>query len=172
MWRILCSVVCRVCCLCCVWLCAWSWLWRVWCPRVYWQDAHMLKHVCACCGQTRGRFESRHGGALDGHTAVFQRATPHNTYRTPNTHTQHHTETQRESERERERQRQRKNSEREGEEKMKEEKEEEREEEKKKNSVLTCTRSGTCRCHCFAHFLKRNRNLEHVRSMICAVQSL
>ena len=50
MWRVLCSVVCRVCrvcCLCCVWLCAWSWLWRVWCPHVYWQDAHMLKHMCA-----------------------------------------------------------------------------------------------------------------------------
>ena len=30
----------------------------------------------------------------------------------------------------------------------------------------------TCRCHCFAYFLKTKRNLEHVRSMICAVQSL
>ena len=30
----------------------------------------------------------------------------------------------------------------------------------------------TCRCDCFAQFLTRNRNLEHVRSMICAVQSL
>ena len=53
------------------------------------------------------------------------------------------------------------------------EKEEEKmKKKKKKNSVLSCTRSGTCRCRCFAHFLTRKRNLENVRSVICAVQSL
>ena len=98
---------------------------------MYRQHAHMLKHMCACCRQTRERFESRHGGALDD-TAVFQRATPHNTYRTPNTHTQHHTETQRERARERERDRDREKTVKEREEKMKEEKEEERRERRRR----------------------------------------
>ena len=70
---------------------------------------------------------------MDGHTAVFQRATPHNTYRTPNTHKRNITQnTERESERERETDRDREKTVKEREEKMKEEKEEEREDEEKK----------------------------------------
>ena len=45
-------------------------------PRVY-PHAHMLKHMCAWCWYTRGRFESTHGG--------FQRATPHTLHRTHTT---------------------------------------------------------------------------------------
>ena len=37
-------------------------------PRVYRHHTHMLKHMCAWCRYTRGRFESRHGGVLNVHT--------------------------------------------------------------------------------------------------------
>ena len=73
-----CVVVCVVVCVWCVWCGVWC---TVWCgtlktpcvdskrfpcvdstrPRVCRQHAHMLKHVCACCRHTRGRFESTHG---------------------------------------------------------------------------------------------------------------
>ena len=46
----------------------------------------------AWCRYTRGRFESTHRGVLDGLTAFFLRATPHQTYRT---HTAHQTQDQR-----------------------------------------------------------------------------
>ena len=60
--------------------------------------AHMLKHVCAWCRYTRGRFERTHGDVLSGHTEF--RSVSHT-----NTHTlrpQHHT-----TDRDRDRQRQR-----------------------------------------------------------------
>ena len=38
-------------------------------PRVYRHHAHMLKHMCAWCRYTRGRFERTHGHVLSGHTA-------------------------------------------------------------------------------------------------------
>ena len=37
-------------------------------PRVYRHHAHMLKHMCAWCRHTRGRFESTHGGRFCTHT--------------------------------------------------------------------------------------------------------
>ena len=66
----------------------------------------MLKHVCAWCWHTRGRFERTHGDVLSGHTGFFsvshtthQNATQHNTTTRP----QHHTETETETDRDRER---------------------------------------------------------------------
>ena len=106
-------------------------------PRVYRHHAHMLKHMCAWCWHTRGRFECTHGDVFEstyGFFQVFQRAATHshtNTEtHTPNTHqthttitnntttitthttqhnTQHHTETetQRGTERQRKRDRER-----------------------------------------------------------------
>ena len=35
------------------------------------QRAHMLKHVCAWCRYTLGRFERTHGDVLNGHKGVF-----------------------------------------------------------------------------------------------------
>ena len=77
-----CGVWCVV--LCCVVLCV-VWCGVVWCvarlgtqrkppcvdskrPRVYRHHAHMCYHMRAWCRYTRGRFESTHGGFLDGHT--------------------------------------------------------------------------------------------------------
>ena len=37
-------------------------------PRVCRHHAHMLKHMCAWCQYTRGRFERTHGDVLNGHT--------------------------------------------------------------------------------------------------------
>ena len=67
-----------VCCvLCCGVVCA---VWCVVCdtlknpcvhstrPHVYRHLAHMLKHVCAWCPYTRGRFERTHGDVWSGHT--------------------------------------------------------------------------------------------------------
>ena len=39
-------------------------------PRVYGHHAHMLKHMCACCQQTRERVECTHGRVLNLHTAA------------------------------------------------------------------------------------------------------
>ena len=46
--------------------------------------------MCAWCWHTRGRFESTHGGVLDGHTGVF--SVPHHTRHTTTTTT--HNDTQ------------------------------------------------------------------------------
>ena len=53
-------------------------------PRVCRHHANMLKHMCAWCRYTRGRFERTPGDVLDGHT-------PHTTHHTVHTH---HTTTQ------------------------------------------------------------------------------
>ena len=37
-------------------------------PRVYRHHAHMCQNMRAWCRYTQGRFESTHGGFLDGHT--------------------------------------------------------------------------------------------------------
>ena len=82
----LCLSVSVWCCVlwCCV-VCVWCVVCVVWCvarlgtqkkppcvdskrPRVYRHHAHMCYHMCAWCRYTRGRFESPHGGFLDGHT--------------------------------------------------------------------------------------------------------
>ena len=49
--------------------------------------AHMLKHICAWCRYTRGRFECIHGGVLDGHTGVFTDDTTTQTNQATNQHT-------------------------------------------------------------------------------------
>ena len=59
--------------------------------------AHMLKHVCAWCRYTRGRFERTHGDVLRGHTAPH--TTPHHAD-TPKHHTETETETETETKRE------------------------------------------------------------------------
>ena len=59
-------------------------------PRVYRHHAHMLKHMCAWCRHTRGRFECTHVDVLNPHTGFstfFQRAATH----TKNTQTHTHT---------------------------------------------------------------------------------
>ena len=58
-----CGVVCHVvlCCVECV---------RPKSPRVYLHHAHMLKHMCAWCRHTRGRFQRTHGGAWVRERAV------------------------------------------------------------------------------------------------------
>ena len=66
-WLLLLLLLCVVCC--------------VWCgtqkkppcvdskrPRVYRHHAHMCQNMRAWCRYTQGRFESTHGGFLDGHT--------------------------------------------------------------------------------------------------------
>ena len=61
-------------------------------PRVYRHHAHMLKHMCAWCRCTRGRFERTHGGVLCGHTGFF--SVPHRTLHHDHVHNQHpHTNT-------------------------------------------------------------------------------
>ena len=51
--------------------------------RVYRHLAHMLKHMCAWCWHTRGRFEPH-----TGFSTFLQRAATHtHTHHTPNTHT-------------------------------------------------------------------------------------
>ena len=97
-YSVLCCVSCVLSVLCVV-VCVVVAVACVVSPCVPATRAHVETHVRVLPAYT-ATFESRHGGALDGHTAVFQRATPHNTYRTPNTHTQHHTETDTERERE------------------------------------------------------------------------
>ena len=50
--------------------------------------AHMLKHVCAWCRHTRGRFERTHRDVLSGHTefrSVSHTNTPHHTAHTHTT---------------------------------------------------------------------------------------
>ena len=60
----------------------------------------MLKHVCALCRHTQGRFERTHGDVLNGHTGgVFIGATQD---------TKHHTETDRDRERQQREKRRRK----------------------------------------------------------------
>ena len=62
----------------------------------------MLYHMRAWCRYTRGRFESTHGGVLDGHTEAFlnvHTGTPH----TP-LYTDRETQRQRQRETEKERQ--------------------------------------------------------------------
>ena len=118
------------------WCCWWSWLCALsWCcggvvcpsktsqcvrskrHRVCRHHAHMLKHVCAWCRHTRGRFECTNGYVLDGHTGFFsvshhttlhtQQDTRHNTPRPPTRPRpqqqppQQHTETETERDRER-----------------------------------------------------------------------
>ena len=72
----------RVCVCVCVCVCLWCVVvFGVWCgtqkkppcvnskrPRVYRHHAHMCYHMRAWCRYTQGRFESTHGGFLDGHT--------------------------------------------------------------------------------------------------------
>ena len=42
-------------------------------PRVYRHHARICYHMRAWCRYTRGRFESTHGGFLDGHTGERER---------------------------------------------------------------------------------------------------
>ena len=131
-----CVVSCRVvCAVWCVVLCCDVWhaekfpCVRSQRPRVHVQNvsvhhAHMLKHMCAWCRHTRGRFLNVHTGVLIGHHHTTHH-THHNTHNTPqhtthktthNTtttqhHTQQHTETETERDRER-RQRERREDER------------------------------------------------------------
>ena len=82
-----CVVWCGVCCVLCVLVCVVCvCLWcvvvfGVWCgtqkkppcveskrPRVYQHHAHMCQNMRAWCRYTQGRFDSTHGGFLDGHT--------------------------------------------------------------------------------------------------------
>ena len=62
-------------------------------PRVCRHHAHMLKHMCAWCRHTQGRFECTHGGVFESthffFTLFFQRAATHTN--THNTHTNTHT---------------------------------------------------------------------------------
>ena len=76
-----CVVVCVVVCVCVcgvVWCAVWCGTLKTPCvdsktppcvdskrPRVCQQHAHMLKSMCACCRDTRGRFESAHGGVFE-----------------------------------------------------------------------------------------------------------
>ena len=39
--------------------------------RVYQQHAHLLKHICAWCRHTRGRFECTHGGVFESTHGFF-----------------------------------------------------------------------------------------------------
>ena len=66
--------------------------------------AHMLKHVCAWCRYTRGRFERTHGDVLSGHgvSNLVTNDTPHRTH-TQHTTTQHNTTTTPHGDRERQR---------------------------------------------------------------------
>ena len=75
--------------------------------RVYRHHAHMLKHVCAWCRYTRGRFERTHGGVLSGHTGREGGVgnTHTSSHKTQLTTTHGDRERQRETERDRERQR-------------------------------------------------------------------
>ena len=123
-------------------------------PRVYRHHANMLKHMCAWCRYTRGRFERTHGPLPSPST---HRHTPNTTP------TQHHTETDRERER---RQRKREETEKERGKKTKEEREEttkggrqgRRERRKrKKNSDLTCIRGDMhMSVSLFCLFLREN----------------
>ena len=82
-----------------LWWCVWWWWWCVvWhrenpvCPlktspcvrskrsRVYRHHAHMLKHMCAWCRHTRGRFERTHLRVLNGHTARRERVIVNSAY--------------------------------------------------------------------------------------------
>ena len=127
-------------------------------PRVYRHHAHMLKHMCAWCRYTRGRFERTHEERFGRTHGVFQRVTHHTPNTTP---TQRHTETDRERARKKTEKEEREETTRGG------RKEEEREENEKTNSVLTCTRVAcTCRRHSFCSFSHEKRSLEHVRSMM------
>ena len=74
--------------------------------------AHMLKHVCAWCPYTPGRFERTHGDVLSGHTGVSACHTlththinTHNTTQHNTLRPQHHTTTERDRQRQRQRQR-------------------------------------------------------------------
>ena len=83
--------------------------------RVYPHHLRMLKHMCAWCRHTRGRFECTHGGVSESTYAFFPRffsvpqhththtahQTHTNTLNTTQHHTQHHTETERDRERQR-----------------------------------------------------------------------
>ena len=62
-------------------------------PRVYRHHAHMLKHMCAWCRHTRGRFECAHGGRfLNVHTVFFHFSSAcRNTHKHAQTHTHTHT---------------------------------------------------------------------------------
>ena len=59
--------------------------------RVYRHHAHMLKHMCAWCRHTQGRFECTHGGVLNVYTVLFSRffTVPQHT-NTQHDHQQHH----------------------------------------------------------------------------------
>ena len=81
-------------------------------PRVYRHHAHMLKHVCAWCRHTRGRFECTHGGVFESTHGLFFHvfSACRNTHKHAHTQTQHHntqhhteTETERDSDRQRRR---------------------------------------------------------------------
>ena len=89
--------------------------------------AHMLKHVCAWCRYTRGRFERTHGDVLSGHTGFRTLSqTTHHTAHIHNTpqHTTSHGDTDRERETEKEG--------KEREEKMKEERQDKTTEDKRR----------------------------------------
>ena len=60
-------------------------------PRVYRHHAHMLKHMCAWCRHTQGRFECTHLGVSYIHTRFFPRffSVPQHTQ--THTHPTHHT---------------------------------------------------------------------------------
>ena len=75
--------------------------------------AHMLKHVCAWCRYTRGRFERTHGDVLSGHTGFY--SVSHTTHHTAHTHhnTSQHNNTTTTPHGDRERDRQRRQGQRE-----------------------------------------------------------
>ena len=125
-------------------------------PFVLAPRAHMLKHVCAWCWYTRGRFERTHGDVLSGHTGF--RSVSHTTHTHMNTHTtpqnntnttqhntaqhnttqhnttrpQHHTEIDRDRQRQTETDRDRKKTGTEREEKTEEERQDKRREDKRR----------------------------------------
>ena len=76
-------------------------------PRVYRHHAHMLKHMCAWCRHTRGRFECTHGGVFESTHGFFSRFSAcRNTHKHTHKHTQRPTTTPH-GDRDRERQRKR-----------------------------------------------------------------
>ena len=102
--------------------------------------AHMLKHVCAWCRYTRGRFERAHGDVLNGHTFFFfsESHMTHDNTNTASLHSITHsithsiiTETETETDRDRER----RQGHREREEKTEEERQDKRRQEKRRDKM-------------------------------------
>ena len=104
-------------------------------PRVCLHHAHMLKHVCAWCPHTRGRFECTHGDVFEsthGCFAAFHTTTQDTTHKTHKTQHQQHTTTTTTTHGDMERRR-RKKTEKEREEKTREDERQDEREEKMKD---------------------------------------